>query len=134
MVEENLRAMDRNPLNTQVVVDLQEERTENLSLQDEEGQFLHVILPVLSLDGHEPPRCSQEETKEAELQQPLAADSAPVQERLVASTASDKQLTGGFQGEVKEEELQQPLVVVSKLVQESPVTSIAGDEALTVLS
>ena len=30
MVEENLRAMDRNPLNTQVVVDLKEKGTENL--------------------------------------------------------------------------------------------------------
>ena len=44
MVAEKLRAMDRNPLNTQVIIDLQEEGTENLSLQDEEGQFLHVIL------------------------------------------------------------------------------------------
>ena len=60
MVEEKLRAMDRDPVNTQVVVDLQEEGTENLSLQDEEGQFLHVIPPVPSLDGHEPPRCSQD--------------------------------------------------------------------------
>ena len=49
----------------------------------------------------------------------------------MASTVSDKPLTGGFQGEAKEEELQQPPVVVSKLVQESPVTSITGDEALT---
>ena len=60
MVEEKLRAMDRDPVNTQVVVHLQEEGTENLSLQDEEGQFLHVIPPVPSLDGHEPPRCSQD--------------------------------------------------------------------------
>ena len=37
MVEKKLRAMDGNPLNTQVVVDLQEEGTDNLSLQDEEG-------------------------------------------------------------------------------------------------
>ena len=51
----------------------------------------------------------------------------------MASTASDKPLTGGFQGEATEEELQQPLVVVSELVQGSPVTSIAGDEALTEL-
>ena len=50
-----------------------------------------------------------------------------------ASTASDKPLSGGFQGEATEEELQQPLVVVSELVQGSPVTSIAGDEALTEL-
>ena len=42
-------------MNTQVVVHLQEEGTENLSLQDEEGQFLHVIPPVPSLEGHEPP-------------------------------------------------------------------------------
>ena len=47
MVEEKLRAMDRNPLSTQVVVDLQEEGTENLSLQDEEGQFL-LTSPILS--------------------------------------------------------------------------------------
>ena len=62
MVEEKLiiRAMDRDPLNTQVVVHLQEEGTENLSLQDEEGQFLHVIPPIPSLDGHEPPQCSQD--------------------------------------------------------------------------
>ena len=32
MVEEKLRSMDRNPLNTQVVVDLKEEGTENLLL------------------------------------------------------------------------------------------------------
>ena len=51
----------------------------------------------------------------------------------MVSTASDKPLTGGFQGEAKEEELQQPLVVVSELVQESPVTSIAGNEALNKL-
>ena len=55
MVEEKLRAMDRNPLNTQVVVDLQEEGTENLSLQDEEGQFLHVTFPVLSPDSSNQP-------------------------------------------------------------------------------
>ena len=60
MVEEKLRTMDRDPVNTRAVVHLQEEGTENLSLQDEEGQFLHVIPPVPSLDGHEPPRCSQD--------------------------------------------------------------------------
>ena len=32
MVEEKLRAMDKNPLNTQVIVDLQKEGTEILSL------------------------------------------------------------------------------------------------------
>ena len=32
MVEEKLRTMDRNPFNTQVVMNLQEERIENLSL------------------------------------------------------------------------------------------------------
>ena len=32
MVEEKLRSMDRNPLNTQVVVDLKEEGTENMLL------------------------------------------------------------------------------------------------------
>ena len=57
MVEEKLRAMDRNPLNTQVVMDLQEEGTENLSLQDEEGQFLHaqffpLIVAVSPHPGH----------------------------------------------------------------------------------
>ena len=52
MVEEKLRAMDRNLLNTQVVVDLQEEGTESLSLQDEEGQSLHN--PVLPTGRHEP--------------------------------------------------------------------------------
>ena len=41
--------MDRDPLNTQMVVDLQEEDTENLSLQDEEDQFLHVIPQFLLL-------------------------------------------------------------------------------------
>ena len=51
-----------------------------------------------------------------ELQQPLAADSEPVQEGVVASNASDKELFGGSQEEVKEEELQQPLAVVSELV------------------
>ena len=51
MVEEKLRAMDRNPFNTQVVMDIQEEGTENLSLQDEEGQFLHVTSPALSPDS-----------------------------------------------------------------------------------
>ena len=48
IVEEKLRAIDRNPFNTQVVMNLQEEGTENLSLQDEEGQFLHVTSPVLA--------------------------------------------------------------------------------------
>ena len=74
-------------------------------------------------------------TKEAELQQLLevAIGSESVQEGPMASTVSDKLLTGGFQGEAKEEELQQPLMVVSELVQKSPVTSIAGDEALTEL-
>ena len=56
MVEETLRAMDRNPLNTQVVVDLQEEGTENQSLHDEEGQFCMVspkffLLMVVNLHG-----------------------------------------------------------------------------------
>ena len=60
IVEEKLRAMDRDLVNTQVVVHLQEEGTENLSLQDEEGQFLHAIPSVPSLDGHEPPQCSQD--------------------------------------------------------------------------
>ena len=72
-------------------------------------------------------------TKEAELQQLLEVGSESVQEGPMASTVSDKPLTGGFQGEAKEEELQQPLMVVSELVQKSPVTSIAGDEALTEL-
>ena len=84
-------------------------------------QFL--LLMVMSLHG-------VLKTKEAELQQ---LGSEPVQEGPMASTASDKPLTEGFQGEAKEEELQQPLMVVSELVQESPVTSIAGDEALTEL-
>ena len=95
--------------------------------------MLYVIPPVLSLDGHEPPWSSQEETKEAELQQLLGAYSEPVQEGPVASTASDKEHTGGFQREATEKELQQPLTVVSELVQESLVTSIASDEALTKL-
>ena len=125
--------MDRDPLITQMVVDLQEEGTENLSLPNEEDQFLHIIPPVLSLDGCEPPWSSQEETKEAELQKLLAADSEPVQEGPMASTTSDEEFTGGFQGEAKEEELQQPLVVVSELVQEKLVTSIASDQALTKL-
>ena len=95
MVEEKLRAMDRDLVNTQVVVHLQEEGTENLSLQDEEGQFLHVIpqfllLMVMSLHG-------VLKTKEAELQQLLEADSEPVQEGPMASTASDKPLSGGIQ-------------------------------------
>ena len=80
---------------------MQEEGTENLSLQNKEGKFLHVIPPVPSLDGREPPWCSQEETKEAELQQLLEAGSEPVQEGPMASTASDKPLTGGFQGRPK---------------------------------
>ena len=54
MVKETLRAMDRNPLNTQEDVDLQEEGTENLSLQDDESQFLllfpqYFLLMVVSL-------------------------------------------------------------------------------------
>ena len=53
-VEEKLRVMERSPLKTQVVVDLQEEGTENLSLQDEEGQFLHIDPPVLSPGSCEP--------------------------------------------------------------------------------
>ena len=54
MVEEKLRAMDRNPLNTQVVMDLQEEGTENLSLQNEEGQFLHAqfFLMIVAVSPH----------------------------------------------------------------------------------
>ena len=63
-----------------------------------------------------PPECSQEETKKAELQELLIADSDPVQEGPVASTAGDEQLTGGFQEKAKEKELQQPLMVVSELV------------------
>ena len=58
IVEETLRAMNRNALNTQVVADLQEEGTENQSLQDEEGQFLYGVPQVLSLDGCESPRSS----------------------------------------------------------------------------
>ena len=54
LVEEKLRAMDRILLDTQVVVDLQVEGTENLSLQ---GQFLHVVSPVLSTGKHEPIPC-----------------------------------------------------------------------------
>ena len=79
-----------------MVVDLQEEGTENLSLQDEEGQLLHVILPVPSLDGHEPPRCSQEETKEAELQQLLEAGSEPVQEGPKAQLPAVNHSVGVF--------------------------------------
>ena len=91
MVEEKLRAMDKNPLNTQVIVDLQKE----------EGQrFCHCKIKnpsSSSLDDREPPQSSQEEAKEAVLQQPLAVDSEPVHEGRVTSTASDKELTWGFQ-------------------------------------
>ena len=65
-------------------------------MQDE-GQFLHVIPQVLSLDGRGPLRSSQEETKEAELQQPLAAHFETVQEGPVATTARNKELAGGRQ-------------------------------------
>ena len=104
--------------------------TENLSLQDE-GNFF-ILFPVLSFNGHEPPWSFQEESKEAELQKLLAAGSEPIQEGLVTSTASDKELIGGSQEEDKEE-LEQPLKVVSELVQDRPVTSIASNKALTEL-
>ena len=82
--------MDINPLNTQVVVDLQEEGTQNLLLQDKEGQILHIIPSVPWFEGCEPPQSSEVETKEAELQQLLAADSEPVKEGRVDSIASNK--------------------------------------------
>ena len=66
IVDEKLRAMDRKPLNTPVVVDLKEEGIEYLSLQVEKVNFC-IFPPFLSLDSHKPPRNSQEETKEAEL-------------------------------------------------------------------
>ena len=47
------------------------------------------------------------------LQQPLAADSKPVHEGWVESTASDIELTESFQEEAKEGKLQHPLAVVS---------------------
>ena len=55
MVEEKLRAMNRNSQNAQVIVDLYEEGTENLSLQDE-GQFCMLfpqffLLMVVGLYG-----------------------------------------------------------------------------------
>ena len=106
MVEEKLRAMDRNPLNTQVLMDLQEEGTENLSLQDEEGQFLHVTSPVLSPDSgsqstpwasptHVPecPEVSQGEKIEKEVQEALIADSAQAQGELTAPTIQNEEFT-----------------------------------------
>ena len=106
MVEEKLRAMDRNPVNTQVVMDLQEEGTENLSLQDEEGQFLHVTSPVLSPDGGsqstpraspthvlECPEVSQGEEIEKEVQEALIADSAQAQGELTAPTIHNEEFT-----------------------------------------
>ena len=88
MVEEKLRGMDRDHVNTQVVVHLQEEGTENLSLQDEEGQFCmlspqFLLLMVMSLHG-------VLKTKEAELQQLLEAGSEPVQELPMVSTACQR--------------------------------------------
>ena len=68
-----------------------------------------------------------------EVQQPLAADSEPVQEGPVASTVSDKEVSGDSQEEAKEKELQQPLTVVSELVYERSVTSITSDKTLTEL-
>ena len=145
MVERKLRAMDRNPLDTQVVVDLQEEGTENLSLQDEEGQFLHVVSPVLSTGRHEPiscvspthgielPQSSQEETKKAELQQLLTEDLELAQEGSVTSIASDEELTRSSQEEAKEEELQQSLAIASELVQERPVASFVSSKVPTEL-
>ena len=47
------------------------------------------------------------------LQHPLAADSKPVHEGWMESTATDKELTESFQEEAKEGKLQQPLAVVS---------------------
>ena len=108
MVEEKLRAMDRNPFNTQVVMDLQEEGTENLSLQDEEGQFLHVTSPVLSPDSgmhsQSTPQASpthvleclevsQEEKIEKEVQEALIADSAQAQGELTAPTIHNEEFT-----------------------------------------
>jgi len=43
-----LRAMDKNPPDTQVVVDVEKERVENLSLQDKDGPFLSFTLPLSS--------------------------------------------------------------------------------------
>ena len=111
-----------------MVVDLQEEGTENLSLQDEEGKFLHVIPPVPSADGHEPPRCSQEETKEVELQQLVEAGSEPVQEGPMALTASDKPLTGGFQGEPN------PRLVDTLCIEDSVLEANQEGTAMMVVS
>ena len=47
------------------------------------------------------------------LQQSLAADSKPVHEGWMESTASDKEITESFQEEAKEGKLQHPLTVVS---------------------
>ena len=145
MVEEKLRVIERDPLNTQVVVDLQEEGTKNLSLQDEEGQLLHIVPPVLSpgscepklhvssTHGVGPPWSSQEETEEVEPQQPLSEDSGLVHREPLTSIANDKKLARSSQEQAKAEELPQILAVVPELVQEGPVTSIASDKALTEL-
>ena len=108
MVEEKLRAMDRNPFNTQVVMDIQDEGTEDLSLQDEEGQFLHmhVTSSALSPDSgsqstpwaspthmQECPEVSQGEKIEKEVQEALIADSAQAQGELTAPTISNEEFT-----------------------------------------
>ena len=106
IVEEKLRAMDRNPFNTQVVMDIQDEGTENLSLQDEEGQFLHVTFPALSPDSGsqstpwaspthvlECPEFSQGEKIEKEVQEALIADSAQAQGKLTAPTIPNEEFT-----------------------------------------
>ena len=51
MLEEKLRTMGKNPSSIQVVVDEQENGTEKLSLQDEEGLLLSIStnFPVPSL-------------------------------------------------------------------------------------
>ena len=93
MVKEKLRAMDRNLLSTQVVVDLQEEGT--VSLQDEEGQFL-LTFPILY------PGRSSEPTPQV-------------------SPTHVFEFPESSQEEVREERLQDPHTVGSELVQEQPV-------------
>ena len=96
MVEEKLRAMDRNPFNTQVVMDIQDEGTENLS----------VTSPALSPDSgsqstpwasptHVPecPEVSQGEKIEKEVQEALVADSAQAQGELTAPTIPNEEFT-----------------------------------------
>ena len=113
-----------------MIVGLQEEGTENLSLKDEKGQLLHVVpqfflLMIMSLHRVLKRRLRKWRSYNNHLQQILNQSKRGQRHQLPAirSTRSSRE-------EAKEED-HGATTTTSKLVQERPVTSVFSDKVLT---